>query len=248
MSLQLDRLAASFAKLRVVPPLPLGRFGKIGGRDDDLVTGGDRDDLAGWATFICYVNAKGERSERRISCHRLEGYGRPELVRAYCHESRQPKSFRIDRIVELIDYRTGEVANPLEHFQYLLSHGLIDMEDKVLRELAKLLVFMARCDGQFHLLEAEAIEHCLTSYVLRFGGTENDIERVLSNCRALAPDGIDAIKSVERIVNAPESDRLVRLILDSTSAVIDADGRHAPEEVQWAVELSQVLKERATAG
>ena len=124
-----EALVSAIGSRRVIPAFPAGREGRGGDADD--CNDDERDEIAGWATFICYVNAKDEYSERRISCHRLEGYGRPEVVRAYCHEDRRPKSFRIDRIQELIDYRTGECADPVEHFGKLHLHGLIDMNDLV---------------------------------------------------------------------------------------------------------------------
>lgn len=242
MSDVLDELTRSAAGRRVTPPVPAYRQPRAGDAEDDEPTGEERDDASGWATYIAYTNAKGEQSERRITCIRLEGFAKPELVFAYCHESQRTKSFRIDRMTELSDYFTGELADPAEHFERLHLHGALPMKDKALGELAKVLVFLARCDGEYHPLEADAIEFAFTRYVLRFGGADSDIEDLLKRCDALAPDGLDFARSLGRLLLSPAGPQISRLILESCSSVIDADGHHAPDEVDWAMEVSNQLK------
>jgi len=231
---------------RVVPPIPSSKSPQIPFDEDDDVNA-ERDELSSWSTFIRYVNAKGEESQRRIACHRLEGFGRPEVVRGYCFESKRPKSFRIDRIIELADYTTGEFADPREHFDRLHLHGLLPIDDKQLGELAKVLVFMARCDGTYHPLEEEALEYIFSRYALRFGGSDSDVLHATQRSRALAPDGVDFVRSLRRIANCRDARQLSRLVLDGCASMIDADGRHTPEEVEWAVEVSGVLKQLATS-
>ncbi|HEX8402255.1 MAG TPA: hypothetical protein VF628_11190 [Allosphingosinicella sp.] len=235
------RVERAVQPLRVTPPVPSGRLPEACSEQGPIF-GSDRDQASGWCGYISYQNAKGERSERRITCHRIEGFGGPEVVMAYCHESRRAKSFRIDRIIELIDYSTGEVCDPKERFELLCLHGALPVHDKALVELAKILVFMARCDGRYHPLEVAALEHAFGRYALRYGGSDKDLERVLVGCDSLAPDGRDLTRSLDKIAASAVGPQLARLVLDSSGAVIDADGRHAPEEVTWGIELSEALK------
>jgi tellurite resistance protein len=53
------------------------------------------------------------------------------------------------------------------------------------------------------------------------------------------------LSAVRRIAKAPGEGRVARFVLDCGADIIDADGRHSPEEIQWAVELSGALKAAA---
>jgi len=206
-----------------------------------------RDRSSSWTGFIQYTNEKGERSARRIVCRRVEGYGRAETIGAWCCEKRAHKRFRIDRISELVCLDTGEILEPMEHFESLRLRGAINVVDKSLLDLGRILVFMAKCDGEFHPLEQGAIFDTMERYVLRFGGDEHMLHHALKNTGRIAPDGEDFINSLERLQRHPEAPKLARLILQGVSEVNVADGVYHAAEIEWSELVSQALKEMAVA-
>lgn len=74
---------------------------------------------------ICYVDASGEASCRRITIRGLFENKGATYLDAYCHEREAARTFRIDRIEEIIDLATGEVdydcAAWLERFGIVLD-------------------------------------------------------------------------------------------------------------------------------
>lgn len=236
------KLGSSLRGVRVTPAVPAGRKPRLSELDDLLPLSHGRDRSSGWGGFAVYLNAKGEVSERRISCRKLSGFGRVEIVHAFCHERQEVRSFRVDRFKELIDIDTGEVLDPIEHFEALRRQGALLMADKALTKLALILVFMARCDGEYHLLEREALNYCFSRYMLRFGGNDADIERLLHRCDTLAPDSGDFIRSLDALARAKAGPQIARLVLEGASSVIDADGYHHEAEVEWGVYVGQYFK------
>jgi hypothetical protein len=205
-----------------------------------------RDDSSSYSVQIVYTNGKGEPSERQVTCIKLQGFAEPDAIYAYCHQSKRAKSFRLDRMSECWDLATGELIDPVEHFRRLHLTGLMDMEDRALDHFSRLLVFMARCDGEFHPLENDAVDHALARYVLHFGGDDRTHEKAVRRLNGIAPDSVDLISAVKKIGTSAHATTLARLVLDCTGSVMNADGRHAPEEIEWAIEVSSLLKDAAT--
>ena len=229
---------------RVTPSIPTGHrvFTDPAEVPDAQV---QRDASSAWAALIVYENAKGKRSSRRISCQAIKGFASAETVISFCHERRMVRSFRIDRIIELICAETGEVLDPVSHFDHLRLTGALSIKDDALLEVVRVLAFLARCDGEYHPLESTALEDTLMRYAVRFGGTDASIEAALKGARRLAPDGDDLIKALERFSASPLGPKLSRFILDAGADLIAADGRLDSEEARWAVEMSNLLKEMA---
>lgn len=195
-----------------------------------------------WTALLKYRDVKGQVSERMVTCQHVKGFGGLTNVMAFCHERQALREFRIDRMIELACAMTGEVFDPQERFEQLQREGAIGVEDKALTELARVMVFMARCDGAYHPLEQAALEHQIERYVLRFGGDDRMIEKAIAGCGEIAPDSEDLIRGVKRFSRAANGAQLCRFVLDAGGAIVDSDGRHAPEEVRWAIEISSALK------
>lgn len=203
------------------------------------------DHSAGRAVYIVYIDNVGHRSERPISVRQIIARGWPESIYAFCHVRRALRQFRIDRIKELYDLSTGELREAEPYLEALFRNGAVGRRDDVLCHLARTLVFMARCDGDYHPLEEEAIEFALGRYLRNYGGDDDDLDDIMGRCDELAPEGVNVLSSLGHVIRCPERRAISRLILDAVGSVIDADGRHAPEEVTWAVELSSLLREAA---
>lgn len=224
-----ERLVAfetSLGDRRVTPIAPLGRSPLTGSgelRADPV----ERDHAASWTAYLSYVDEKGEPSERRFTCHAIVGFEGATHITGYCHERAAPRMFRIDRIRELACAETGEVFDPSTHFELLRELGALRCEDKVMAHVARVLVFLARCDGEYHPLERTALEDQLHRYCVRFNGTECMADAVLTETRRLAPDSIDMSKAMKALARSPGGARVARFVLDAGAAMIDADGRHS---------------------
>jgi hypothetical protein len=199
-----------------------------------------------WAGFIQYVDATGAPSARRIICRSISGYGQPETVTAFCYERHAHRTFRIDRIQELVCLETGEVLDPMQHFNQLWMHGALKVSDKTLTDIGRILVFMARCDGEFHPLEVESIGSAIERYIIRFGGDDKTFETACKNIGKIAPDSTDFMKSLQRMREHPEARSLSRLLLDCVANVTAADGVIDSKEIEWASTVSDSLKIMAT--
>lgn len=217
---------------------PIDDAGKI---EDE----GPPQDYAAYAFIVGYRNEKGEESQRRLSVKRIEGYGDACHIFAYCFESAMVKCFRIDRILHLADIATGELYDPFAHFEMMRLGGLIPTKDKCLHDLATILVFLAECDGEYHPLENDSIESALTAYLLRHGGSENDIERAMKYSRKLAPDNHDFVNALERIARHPDGCAVARQLERQVAAVISADEKITADEQMWAVEALEIIRQIA---
>lgn len=59
--------------------------------------------------LMMYIDAEGEISEREIRPKRVEHRGDHLYLVSYCLKARAPRTFRVDRILKLIDSETGEI-------------------------------------------------------------------------------------------------------------------------------------------
>lgn len=240
MSELLIRLSSAVAGIAVAPPKPAWAIANIPGGEEAIVVA-ERDPSSSWAGYMRYVDTHGEVSERRIVCRAIEGYGRAETIAAYCCERKASRRFRIDRIEELICLDSGEVIDPMPHFELLRLHGALKVLDKPLSDIGRVLIFMAKCDGEVHPLEIDAVHYGMERYVLRYGGDDEDLARAIKNVSKIAPDGEDLVKSLERVARHPESKQVSRLILECIGKVTMADGKVHADELEWGAIAQRYL-------
>ena len=236
-----------FQERRVTPPLPAGRSAFVEPELSPIARLVERDHSSGFATYIEYKNSKGERSERRIVCKSITLGRGGTTIGALCIESDAFKTFRLDRITNMVDIETGELVDPVEVFAQLQMCGALKTTDHALRDLASLFVFMAKCDGEYHPLEEAAIHDAIDSYCLRFGGSTAMAEDVQFGCGKLAPDGSDMIVLLDNLGKHHNGKALARFALDRCGKVIDADGVHPDDEFTWAMDLQGRLRKIADA-
>lgn len=239
-----ERLTAALAGKAVPVPMPAWCAPKLV-EVEELVEVRRRDASSSWAGFIHYTDAGGVETSRRVVCRSIAGFGQPETFTAWCCERKANRTFRIDRVRELVDLETGEVLDPTGHFAALWRHGALKIADKTLNDFARVLVFMARCDGRIHPLEVESLETAIERYILRFGGDDRMYDSAVANAGKIAPDGEDFVTSLERMGRHPEADKLSRLVLESVSNVVLADGRYAAAEIEWVEVVTETLKAMA---
>lgn len=62
--------------------------------------------------MLTYVDSSGERTERRFTIHEILGGPKkgPTYIMGYCHLRKQPRTFKVEFIEQLIDLSTGVVS------------------------------------------------------------------------------------------------------------------------------------------
>lgn len=233
------KLAEAAARLAISAAKRHGRDFREAADDPDLGALPDTDPCLPAAIFITYRGESGT-SERAVTLWKVWRTGGVLYFTGQCHMRCALRTFRADRVEELVCLATGEVAD--DPADWLLEHGLFagdrprDYTAPVLRvcrdELA-LLAYMARIDGVFDAGEMEVvIDHVMMA-------TERDIDRarVAKYVRRLAPNAFELRDLVLRVSQHPE--RWARL-RRSLRRLVESDGDVcAAEESGW-LELDQL--------
>ncbi|WP_292633438.1 WYL domain-containing protein [Novosphingobium sp. 28-62-57] len=258
LSARLNRL---WEEVRGAPPVhPPVDFSPTGPDDDpaDSIPSDDGSSVPTWraeaitghSMVILYSDSRGQQSERQVVCKRLDQFGDKAQLVAWCSLRNQPRAFRIDRILRAIDASTGEVWEPghllIEAFTIdrkssgRYRFGLTPKKFADFNAALNIMAFVARCDGNWHALEASAIEDFITACWLRFEypGDVN-LKDVTAHVGRLSPDAEVLWTSVARCAENPA---LASLIVRHLSSVIDADGIHHPLEIYWGTEISKTLR------
>lgn len=238
-------LERAVSNLRVVPKTPPKRKARVSASVEESIPEPKRDHASGWAGFICYEDAKGEITERRIAVRRIEGYGKANAISAWCFERKAHRRFLVSGIRELICAETGEVLDAQSHFDKLAQQGVVESLDKSLADLVTILVFLARCDGHFHPNEQAAIDRAIQEHMMTFGGDAKQSKAAMKRALQLAPDGKDFMLALDRIGKHARRALLADLILDASEEVIEADGQTAGEEERWFDSVTAKLLEMA---
>jgi hypothetical protein len=205
--------------------------------------------ISGFSLILAYQDAKGQVSERRITCHLLEVAGQHTYLRAFCHEREARRQFRLDRIVSVIDLHTGEVlADPPRFFRQFaldraqasaLHWGLGVQSRADLVAGLNVLRFMGTCDREWHPLERDAVETFVSSYWLRSEAPgEPPVDDIVAHAERLSPDAETFYVSLTRCHGSPVLGRIIRRHIQS---VVDADGRLASEEFYWGGAVDDYL-------
>lgn len=232
--------------------MPAQRRATLPSEDDTFDVGIDQgsESALGEAFFLVYRDARGAESRRRVTVHRIVMHGGTVMVRAYCHERRAARSFRADRIVELVDMASGEVLDtPKEIGERLrtMAEPAADRDAatavavEARRHGLVALTFLARCDGHEHTAERAVILRYLT-----VAAPEPGLDHVAAGAvlDRLYPDEYSYLIALDELAQRPEDlVELARYALD----VVEADGAIAPEEAEFMLELRDLLVEiRAT--
>lgn len=211
--------------------------------------GMDFGSIAGFACVIDYRDSKGRTTQRLITCQRKDQSGAEIYVWAWCHSREARRQFRLSRIEAIFDARTGEdLGAPADLFgafeidrtqRSKPGWGLHVRLRADLVALLNAMVFLARCDRQFHALERSTLEDVICRFWLRCEAPDQpDCDAVLQHADRLAPDAETFYVALERCAQNP---LLSRLLVDGARAMIDADGRIVPEETYWGSQIDQYL-------
>lgn len=205
--------------------------------------------LSGLALIIEYENSKKERAQRVVTCKQLSVQGETEYLKAYCHHRKSVRTFRVDRIADVFDPSSGESLSPVQAFfaQFSpdkvtrsgLSWGLSVQKRADLIALLNALVFIARCDREFHPAERSVLESSLSSFWLRMEvAGDPDFDDILDYATRLSPDGETFWLAMQRFA---EDRALSGIFRQQVRALIEADGVIREEEAYWALEIDEFL-------
>ncbi|WP_305988732.1 hypothetical protein [Roseibium sp.] len=210
--------------------------------------------------MIEYVNSKGEQSTRRITVWGIkEGAGGIPLLVAKCHERKQTRTFRTDRIRCAIDY-DGVVHEDVpvflnETFGMSLSvsrlterQNAVHQQEKQrsewslarshLRPHAELLAALSLSDGTMRPAEIRiAVAHCLQIAVAAGFLIEGESKKLTAYIKRLRPTEKTLQNAVERLRVAPPHE--ITDLLVSAVSLMDVDGKRHSAEVELVNQLSQ---------
>jgi len=202
--------------------------------------------VGGLSVVIEYADAKGATSQRLVTCRSLSVRADKQYLSAYCHHRKSPRTFRLDRIVDIFDANTGESLSPAQAFfagfrpddtsPSGLSWGLSVGRRADLIALLNALIFIARCDKEFHPAERESLEKALTSFWLRLEILgDPDFDDMLRYADRLAPDGETFWVAMHRF---KEDKVLADVFVRHANLLIQADGVIHELEAYWSVEIA----------
>lgn len=202
--------------------------------------------VGGLSVIIEYSDSRGNSSQRLITCRKMVVRAGKDYINAYCHHRGAPRSFRIDRITDVFDAKTGESLSPAQAFfagfepdkvaTSGLSWGLSVGRRADLIALLNALVFIARCDKDFHSNERQSLEKALTAFWLRLEiAGDPDFEDILEYADKLAPDGETFWVAMHRFKEDPD---LESIFARSSNDLIQADGVIHENEAYWSMEIA----------
>ena len=195
--------------------------------------------------FMAYRDSKGQESARHVTIYKVAPKAGHYMLRGQCHERKAWRTFRSDRVVELVTPADGEVFEDADAFvrEYLLAESAHDSPAAALdaafarcTDLMVALSFLARCDGHYDDREQEVIWHVLGA---RCWDIDYDPSAAARRIALLRPDFDDFIEAVERLVE--EGDESALTLARGAVNVVNADRQLSVEEQRFMAELADVL-------
>jgi uncharacterized tellurite resistance protein B-like protein len=267
------KLREMFARTDAAPPQISPTFTPRGLErpdDGDVVadeTDGASDDLRGITFAIEYTDSGGRETTRRITVQDLRQTADGRMyLHCFCHECREHRTFRFDRIRSIIDL-DGVVHEPGNFFRDELNMAVSPIrpagsisrdkrppatrsaysdrpgtaQRRVAQDGALLLAALARSDGIMHPAEIEVIVDYMAERAIREGiGTDQkDRLALASYLKRQRPSGESLEECLTRLGRGPTEEQ--RLLLRSAIALAEADGQRDTEEVTMLFNLQRRL-------
>jgi hypothetical protein len=137
-------------EIALVPPPRLREYAALTDDPDKLGSGYSVEGIRGVAFAIEYCDTHGFTSIRTIRCLGIDTR-HPATITAYCHVREKLCKFRVDRIISIMDLRSGRVVSSDEHRALLAPYLPETKPEPYLRTLTH--VQHATRDGVFALLQ-----------------------------------------------------------------------------------------------
>lgn len=246
--------------MRAVKPRLHSKFGQITlsayAEDEDQAIGllsepsYELTSVSGLPLLIHYRGTDGQESQRLITCKSISDRVGTRYLTAYCHARNAVRSFRLDRIVDLFDPSTGEALGGVQDYfdqfksdriaESGLSWGLSVNRRADMVALLNALVFLARCDRDYHPAEHAVLEQALTGFWLKLElPGDPDFDDILQYARKLSPDGETFWLAMNRFRGDA---RLASLFKSNACLLVEADHVVRQEEAYWLLEIQDFLE------
>lgn len=231
--------------------------GAISLDDDDIdptpATVLDAGPLSTVRLALHYEDSRGGRSHRVIQLKCVQTRGEAHYLCGFCELRGKYREFRLDRVVEIIDMRTGEVAeNPDSYLAPLLdlartaqSRKTRDVTDGLLAESVNglvVLLYFANSDGELHPGERAVLWDYLDWQKERCSLKGRVVKPAIDALmRTMFPTSDQFADALEALLTAEHNH--AQRVLDLVPKIIDADGQLDEEEVRRWQLLREMLAE-----
>jgi hypothetical protein len=223
-------------------PVP-GHSAAIPPRDDDFVATLEPlpVDIDGFSFGILYRDASGTPSTRTIRCHQALRDGHLIYLHAWCLQRQDWRTFRLDRILEVYDYTTGELlGRPAPIFSQLLGMDITDSAARAqtsifFRDGGRILLYVAMEDGELHPAEMTTVVEFAAARLRRYAPHVADPEQVARLWMGnQVPTRRSALAALRNVAKDDEyahdvADRMIELML------ADGEVKDSEMEAAWAI-------------
>lgn len=207
--------------------------------------------LDGLTAGIEYIDSLQQFSSRTIRCKRAARSGEGNVyITAFCLLRQDWRSFRVDRIEAVFDYRTGEILGDGRTFFAPFVGEVAGRNElaywpgfEACREAVRVLIFLAMADGELHDRELAVICNYARDRIAReTGGTVTPVSANMAKwIGSQTPTRKQAMAGLRHTMdNAPEGAHLA----DAIFSVMLADGRTSDEEMELAKRLVGSMERR----
>ena len=212
--------------------------------------------LEGMTVGLTYEDLEGNVSERLVNSVRLVDAPEGPFLWAYCHLRKDYRAFRLDRIRQIRDYKTGaHTDNAAVFFKpYMMERergedSRRDFESRTTREVLgligdelRILAFVAMADRHFDTREEALISEFIRERARQLGSEavdSYDHGRVLEWMRAQKPTFSGLERAVERLSLRGEWE--LRALWELSKDIVEADERVDADEIRAMDDLYNAI-------
>lgn len=201
------------------------------------------EDCIGARFGMIYRSASLNVTKRDVTLQALVHNAAGDLVmKCRCHKRNTARNFRADRVRQLIHLGTGEIfADPEVFLAGLMGEDPVSTTLRRALPGIQVLAFLAWCDGEFHNRERAIIKEYARGFVKGPPGPTRSATtaRIMEFVSVCAPDTRTFYTALDRF--AAGSNKDLKALAATVCRVVDADGRLAPEEFSWLLEVEDTL-------
>ncbi len=198
-------------------------------------------DIDGVSVGILYRDATGTPSTRTIRCRQALRDGNLIYIDAWCLSRQDWRTFRVDRIVEVYDYTTGElVGRAAPFFSKLLGVDIADPQAQAMlpihfRDGGRVLLYVAMEDGELHPAEMHVVVDFAVRRLRQYAPAAQHPDQVarlwMGNQVPTRQSALAALRKVAK------DDDYAADVADTMMEVMLADGevKDAEMDAAWAI-------------
>ena len=190
---------------------------------------------------IKYVNANGEYSERNID---IKNYDGSCYLRGYCYLRNERRTFRIDRVQECVDIKTGYLVEDIPKFlrsQYESTpEYLFDRIMEKHGDIIKALIYVGKADGQLRKTEREVIISVCKAALRGKDVPDEDLSKLLNKVPTPSPQAFKL--AIDRI--SKSSIQNLKVVQKKAEQIVATQKTVHPSEKEALEFIDKKLKQR----